>query len=179
MEGGIVPSLELMVQPTQSRGWPVGGDLSLQAAPSGLQRVPLRHLAAMIRCHPHSGAYPILMDTGAPLSVFPFDLWSGRWSWQVGRDFDELSVVGIGGRLGGRVAGLRYTGRLVRTRVSVELRGTNIGPRLRLDTLIVQLADPGGPTFPLFGLWGNAIEGRSIHVTRQPGSDDLAARLDY
>lgn len=175
-----VPSLDLIIRRLRVAGTDRDGNWPLAASPPGLPRVPVRRLIAMVRCPPHAGAYEIVLDTGAPLSVLPSNLWAEKWGWRPGRDFDELLVVGIGSRLRGSVAGGSYTGRLVRARVPLDLSGPTAGPRLRLDGLIVQLADPGcGPADPLLGLWGNALDGRSLHIDRLPGSDDLAARLDF
>jgi hypothetical protein len=64
--------------------------------------------------------------------------------------------------------------------VPVELAGRDLkGDQLRLDSLVCQLAEAGGPPFTILGLWGGAFVGRQLAVELQPNSDDLAARLSF
>ena len=64
--------------------------------------------------------------------------------------------------------------------MSVELAGRDPkGDRLRLDSLVCQLADAGGPPFVLLGLWGGALTGRRLAVEQMTNSDDLHARLEF
>lgn len=105
-------------------------------------------------------------------------MWSERFNWQAGRDYDELTVAG-NPTLRGQVLGKQFTCRLARLRVAVELAGADLkAPRLRLDSLVCQLADTGGPAFVILGLWGGVFTGRRLAVETPPGSDDLAARLE-
>lgn len=174
-----MPALELFVRPPL-RFTPPDGDLVLSPAVSGLNRVLIRELSCTLRVPPIPGAYHAILDTGAPLTVFPRDLWDHQFKWRAGRDYDELSVAGIGTVLTGQVLGYRYSFRLARLRVPVELAGRDPkGDRLRLDSLVCQLADAGGPPFVLLGLWGGAFTGRRLAVEPQPNSDDLHARLEF
>jgi hypothetical protein len=50
---------------------------------------------------------------------------------------------------------------------------------LRIDALVCQLADTGGPPFTLIGLWGGTLTGRKLAVDAQPNSDDLTAKLEF
>ena len=174
-----MPALELYVDPPD-RLVPRDGNLVLSPPLPGLSRVLIRHLYCSLRVPPVPGAYPAVLDTGAPLTVFPHNLWSNQFKWRAGRDYDELPVVGIGTVLTGQVLGYRYSFRLARLRVPVELAGRDPkGDRLRLDSLVCQLADAGGPPFVLLGLWGGAFTGRRLAVEPQPNSDDLHARLEF
>lgn len=178
--GRGVPSLELFVGPPGSPTSPAAGNLDLAPPLPGLSRVLLRRLSCTLRAPPAPGAFRAVVDTGAPITLFPHAIWSGLFNWRAGRDYDELAVAGLGTTLRGSVAGGRYAFRLARLRVPVELAGaTPGGPRLRLDGLVCQLTDPGGPPYIMLGLWGNALDGRTIKVTRRPGSDDLSAQLDF
>jgi hypothetical protein len=175
-----VPSFELLVGPPVIRGMPADGNLVLDPPLPGLPRVLLRRLKCLFRTPPVSGAWEAVIDTGAPVTVIPHSAWSGAFRWRAGRDYDELAVAGTGTTLRGSLAGVRYSFRLARLRVPVELAGPAPGgPRLRLDGLVCQLADPGGPPYIILGLWGNALDGRAIRVGRRPGSDDLAAQLEF
>jgi hypothetical protein len=175
-----VPVLDLFVSPPLSGSPAPGGNLDLDPPVPGLNRILLRQLVCSLRVPPIPGAYEAVIDTGAPLSVFPHALWYHPFGWRVGRDFDELSVAGIGTTLQGQVLGYRYSCRLARLRVPVELAGRDPkGARLRLDALVCQLADTGGPPFVLLGLWGGALTGRRLAIEPQPDSDDLVARLDF
>jgi hypothetical protein len=174
-----VPILELFVDPPD-RFIPRDGNLVLAPPVAGLNRVLVRHLYCSLRVPPIPGTYQAVLDTGSPLTVFPHDLWYHQFGWRAGRDFDELSVAGIGTTLTGQVLGYRYSCRLARLRVPVELAGRDPkGDRLRLDALVCQLADIGGPPFTILGLWGGAFTGRRLAVETQTNSDDLFARLEF
>jgi hypothetical protein len=174
-----VPTLELFVRPPDRCVVP-NGNLDLAPPVSGLNRVLIRELSCTLRVPPIPGAYKAVLDTGAPLTIFPRSLWDHQFRWRAGRDFDELSVAGIGSTLQGQVLSHRYSFRLARLKVSVELAGRDPkGDRLRLDSLVCQLADTGGPPFVLLGLWGGAFVGRKLAVEPRPNSDDLAARLEF
>ena len=175
-----MPSLDLMVMPVPVAGLPPDGNLVLDPPVPGLDRVLLRRLYCYLRVPPHPGAFDAIIDTGAPLALFPHNLWDGHFRWRAGRDYDELSVAGVGTTLRGQVLGHQFGVRLARLRVPVELAGADLtADRLRLDGLVCQLADPGGPPFVLLGLWGNALDGRTLRVERRPGADDLFARLAH
>ncbi len=174
-----MPALELFVRPPL-RFIPPDGNLVLSPAIPGLNRVLIRELSCVLRVPLISGGYHAILDTGAPLTIFPRDLWDHQFHWQAGRDYDELSVAGIGTALTGQVLGYRYSCRLARLRVPVELAGRDPkGDRLRLDALVCQLADAGGPPFILLGLWGGPFTGCRLAVEPQPNFDDLLARLEF
>ena len=170
-----MPSLELFVLPPAP---PAVAQFDVVPPVPGLSRVPIRRLYCHLRCPPRSGAFDAVLDTGAPLTVFPHAVWSGRFGWRAGRDYDELPVTAANRH--GHVAGRRYTFTLARLRVPVELAGrAPRGDRLLLDPLVCQLADPGGPPVTLLGLWGGAFAGRRLAVDPDPAAGDLTARLDW
>ena len=170
-----MPSLELFVEAARRPAIP---QFDVVPPVAGVGRVPLRRLVCHLRCPPHSGAYDAVLDTGAPLTIFPHALWSVAFNWRAGRDYDELPVAAA--HLHGHVAGRRYSFTLARLRVPVELAGRDPrGDRLRLDAIVCQLADPAGPPLTLLGLWGGAFPGRRLAVDPTPAGDDLTARLDW
>lgn len=170
-----MPSLELIVEPPPP---PAPAQFLLMSSVLGTGRVPIRRLWCDLRCPPRSGAYRVVLDTGAPVTIFPHALWSGKFGWRAGRDYDELPVAAA--NLHGHVAGRRYSFTLARLRVPVELAGRDLrGDRLRLDGLVCQLADPAGPPLTLLGLWGGAFVGRKLAVDPDPAGDDLTAALDW
>jgi hypothetical protein len=170
-----VPVLELFVRPPDPCIAP-NGNLDLSPPLPGLNRVLIRELSCSLRVPPIPGAYKAVLDTGAPLTLFPHDLWHHRFRWRPGQHFDELSVAGLAGPLTGHVIGRRFHCRLARLRVPVELAGRDPkGDRLRLDSLVCQLAEAGRPPFTILGLWGGAFVGRQLAVELQPNSDDPAA----
>jgi|SRR5581483_859043 len=171
--------LDLFVEAIPVVGLPGDGNLVLDPPQVGLSRVLLRRLYCWLRVPPISGAYKAVIDTGAPLTVFPRQIWDHQFRWQAGRDYDELSVAGVGATFRGQVLGLRYSCRLARLRVAVELAGQDAkAPRLRLDNVVCQLADSGGLQFVILGLWGGPLVGRRLAVEPRP-ADDLAARLEF
>ena len=156
-----------------------GGILALDPPVAGLNRVLIRELSCALRVPPHPGAYHAVLDTGAPLTIFPHWIWHHQFGWQAGRDYEELRVAGIPA-LTGQVLGYRYSCRLAQLKVPVELAGRDPkGARLRLDALVCQLADTGEPPFILLGLWGGAFTGRRLAVELRSNSDDLQARLEF
>lgn len=175
-----MPALDLFVTPPDLQLLPATGNLPLDSPLPGLNRVLLRRLSCLFRAPPSPGAFRAIVDTGAPLTVIPHRLWDGQFHWQPGRDFDEISIAGVGSVLRGQVLGHRYSCRLARLRMPVELAGRNPrGDRLRLDSLVCQLAEPGGPPAIILGLWGGVFEERRLRIQRQPHSDDLAAQLEW
>jgi hypothetical protein len=147
-----VPSLDLYVDPIRISALAGGGDIRLDPPTAGLPRVPLRQLSCALRVPPIPGAKRAIIDTGAPLSLFPHQVWADEYRWREGRDFDILTVAG-NPPLRGHMLGLRYAFRLARLRVPITLAGQNLtGPRLQIDSLVTQLAEPGGPPFILLGL---------------------------
>jgi hypothetical protein len=175
-----MPTLDLIVSPPDVCGLPVDGNLLLDHPVAGLNRVLLRRLNCWLRMPPIPGTYGAVVDTGAPLSVFPHKLWSHQFHWHPGRDFEEISTAGVGSALRSQVLGHRYSCRLALLRVPVEPAGLNLkSPRLRVNSLICLLAEPGGSPAINLGLWGGVFEGRRLQVQRQPNSDDLAAQLEW
>lgn len=174
-----MPALDLFVNSFPVVGLSTDGNLNLTPPIIGLNRVLLRRLYCSLRVPPIPGAYEAVLDTGAPLTLFPHSLWYHQFGWRAGRDFDELTVAGVSA-LTGQVLGHRFSCRLARLRVAVELAGRDPkGDRLRLDSLVCQLADTGGPPFVILGLWGGAFTGRRLAVEPLPGSDELTARLEF
>lgn len=175
-----MPALELFGG-VPRMGSPVpGGNLDLSSPVAGLNRVLLRQLVCSLRVPPVPGVYEAILDTGAPLTIFPYKLWHHQFKWQAAQHFDELSVANLGTTLTGQLLGYRYSCRLARLRVPVELAGRDPkGDRLRLDSLICQLAEQGGPPYIILGLWGGVFAGRRLVVEPQPNSDDLQARLEF
>lgn len=173
-----MPALDLFVS-APARLTPTDGNLIVDPPLVGLPRVLIRQLVCQLRPPPVPGAFEAVLDTGAPLTIFPHRYWSGYFRWQAGRDFDEIQVAG-GHSLTGRVLQHHYSLRLVRLRVPVVLSGKNLkGDRLTLDSLVCQLADPGGPPFVILGLWGGALTNRRLVIDEEPGGDDLLARLEF
>ncbi len=173
-------ALDLLIEKVNVVGLPTGGNLVLNPSLIGLNQVLLRRLYCWLRVPLIPGAHQAIIDTGAPLTIFPHKIWHGSFHWQSGRDYDELSVAGYGTTFRGQVLSARYAFRLARLRVPVDLAGHDLNaPRLRLDDLVCQLADPGGPPFIILGLWGGPLVGRKLAVETAPGSDDLLARLEW
>jgi len=174
-----MPALDLIVEKLDISGLPDDGNLPLYPPLTGLSRVLLRRLSCQLRVPPIPGAYKAVLDTGAPLTIFPHKLWHDQFRWQAGRDYDDLTVAGVPA-LQGQVLGHRFSFRLARLRVSVELAGRDPkGDRVRLDSMVCQLADAGGPPYIILGLWGGVFTGRQLAVESQPGGDDLIARLVF
>jgi hypothetical protein len=173
-----LPALELLLEKIGLSGLP--GDLVLAPPLPGLNRVLLRRLYCWLRVPPVPGAKIAYLDTGAPLTVFPHQIWKNDFNWQPGRDFDELSVAGLSGPLLGQILGHQFTCKLARLRVPIDLAGRDPkGDRLWLGSLVCLLADPGSPAFIILGLWGGAFTGRRLTVETKPNSDDLQERLEF
>ncbi len=174
-----MPALDLFVTAPRVGFLAAGGNLDLNPPVAGLNRVLLRQLVCSLRVPPIPGAYEAVLDTGAPLTVFPHSLWYHQFGWRAGRDFDELTVAGVPS-LTGQVLGHRFACRLARLKVTVELAGRDPkGDRLRLDSLVCQLAESGGPPYIILGLWGGVFTGRRLLVEAQSGTDDLTAKLEF
>src|SRR6185437_5440651 len=165
-----MPFLELFAQPKQGVDLPTDGNLSIDPPLAGLDSIRLRHLSCMVRVAPVPGVEFAYLDTGAPISIIPHRIWTGKYGWKAGEDFEVLNVRGMSS-LSGQVLGHRYSFRFARLRVPLELAGKNLkSKRLRIDSLVCQLADPSSLPFFIIGLWGGVFEGRSLVVERLPRS---------
>lgn len=175
-----MPVLDLLVEKMDVRGLPKDGNLTLDPPLPDLSRVLLRRLYCWLRVPPTPGARKAILDTGAPLTVLPHQVWKHDFGWRAGQHFDELSIADLGTTLTGQVLHYRYSCRLARLRVPVELAGSNLkGDRLRIDSLVCQLAEAGGPPYIILGLWGGVFTGRQLAIEQLHTSDDLQARLLY
>jgi hypothetical protein len=173
-----LPRVELIIEPVEIRGVADDGDISLDPPQPGLARVPLRRLTCYLRVPLVPGAQRAVIDTGAALSYFPHQVWANDFRWREGRDFDTLPVAG-NPPLVGQTLGFRYSFRLVRLRVPVTLAGRDLtAPRLQVDSLVTQLAEPGGPPVVLLGLWGGVLDGRRLAFATAPDGVPSAA-LDW
>jgi hypothetical protein len=170
-----VPALDLFMEPIRMAGATQAGNLPLNPSAWPLRRVPLRRLSCTLRVPPIPGAQRAFIDTGAALSQFPHHVWANQFNWRAGRDYDELTVTG-NPPLRGQTLGFNYAFRLVRLRVPVFLGGRDLaGPRLQVDSLVTQLAEPGGPPFVLLGLWGGVLDGRRLGFGAASDGDPTAA----
>lgn len=173
-----MPRIELISEAAPASGTTADGDWPLAAPPPGLRRIPLRRLTCYLRVPPIPGARKAISDTGAPLSLFPHHVWSAHYNWREGRDFDILPVAGDP-PLTGQLLSHRYSFRLARLRIPIFLAGKDLtGPRLQIDSLVTQLAEPGGPPFILLGLWGGVLDDRKLAFGTAPDGDPSAA-LDW
>ena len=174
-----MPALELFLEPKKTLHLPADGNILLDPPLPNLKRVLIRQLSCMMRVAPIPGVEFAYLDTGAPLTIIPHRVWSEKYGWKAGREFHELTTAD-GIALKGQVLDHHYTFRLAQLRVPVELAGKNLkAKRLRIDSLVCQLADPGGPPFVILGLWGGIFEGRRLAIDRLPGSDEIQAILEW
>lgn len=170
-----MPRVELIVEPVEIRGVAADGDIPLEPPQPGLARVPLRRLTCYLRVPLVPGAQRAVIDTGAPISYFPHQIWANDFRWREGRDFDILPIAG-NPPLVGQTLGFRYPFRLARLRVPIILAGRDLrAPRLQVDSLVTQLAERGGPTVILLGLWGGVLDGRRLEFGTAPDGDPTAA----
>jgi hypothetical protein len=125
------------------------------------------------------GVREAILDTGAPISVFPRWLWREQFGWREGVHFEVCDFAGVGSFLDAQLLNASYRCRVVRLKVPVEVAGSNPShPRFRVENLIAQLPETDQPRLTVFGLWGGVFEGRRL-VDRLPTSDDLAVRFDW
>lgn len=170
-----MPALDLYVEPIRLGGSAPTGEYRIAPTTREVERVPLRQLSCLLRVPPIPGAKRAILDTGAPLSHFPHQVWANEFNWREGRDFHVLPVAG-NPPLVGQTLGFRYSFRLVRLRVPVVLAGRDLtAPRLQVDSLVTQLAEPGGPPFILLGLWGGVLDGRRLSFGTATDADMTAA----
>lgn len=174
-----MPALELFVEPKKTRTLPADGNILLDPRLPNLKRVLIRQLSCMMRVAPIPGVEFAYLDIGAPLSIIPYKVWYEKFGWRDGRDYHALNSAGISG-LKGQVLEYHCSFQLAQLRVPVELAGKDLrAKRLRIDSLVCQLADPGGPPFVILGLWGGVFEGHRLAIDRLQGSDDLRASLEW
>lgn len=174
-----MPTLELYVKEVRVAKIAPHGFFQLKSTFDGLNRVLLRRLTCLLRSAGGQGIWEAIIDPGSPLTLLPYSVWSEKFNWQPGIDYDELEVDNADTPLTGKVRGHTFSFKLARLRVPIELIGKDLtGPRIRVESLIVQLLD-AGPPYILIGLWGGALEGKRLSFNRLPQSDELAAKLDF
>ena len=71
--------------------------------PPDLPRLLYRRLSVTLRCPPIPGAIDVILDTGAPFTLFPRRVWRDQMNWQEGRHFEVCRVAGIGPLLSSRM----------------------------------------------------------------------------
>ena len=164
-----MPALDLLIEEPSVVGLPAEGNLVLDPPLPGLNRVLLRRLFCWLRVPPVPGAKVAYLDTGArgsPFSRIRFG--STTSTGKPGRDFDELSVAGIGTTLTGQAARFRYLvparGRGCRsnsrTRPEGLLRSGSIRSCASSRTRVVRRSSSSG-------LWAGAFTGRRLVVEPQ------------
>jgi len=145
-----MPRLELFVEPVPVINLPADGNLLLDPPLPQIKRVLLRRLSCTLRFPPARGFFQAYLDSGTPISVFPYRVWHTCFGWQSGLHYDELSIAGVSKSLKAQVLTYSFNCRLARLRVPVELFGMNLrGDRLKLDSMVCQLADPGSMPYIL------------------------------
>ena len=108
-----MPSLSLFVQAEQLTLTSGGGDevefptgelpLDPPLHSPDLTHLLYRRLSVMLRCPPIPGAIDVILDTGAPFTLFPRRVWRDQMNWQEGRHFEVCRVAGIGPLLSSRM----------------------------------------------------------------------------
>jgi hypothetical protein len=121
-----------------------------------------------------------IIDTGAPLTIFPERIWS---QFQPGIDYDFLPFVGAPPAMA-RVLGWQFTFRIARFRVPLGLMDAGLTTRIARLDVIAQFAtgDPAGwrSIPPIFvGLWGGLLEGGRLGINRIAATNQLAGELIY
>ena len=173
-----MPALELFVKEPDRCIVP-DGNLDLDPPVAGLSRVLIRELSCSLRVPPHPGAYKAVVDTGAPLTVFPRDLWHDRFGWQAGAtstNSPSLASRHFRGRYsatatrsGWRGCGCRWNS------PAATRRATGCGS----TRSCASSPTPAARRSSCLGLWGGALTGRRQAVEPLPGADDLHARLEF
>lgn len=147
------------------------GALPLSLPTGGTLRVPRARFHCLARLPRFVMPRDGIIDTGAPLSCFPFSIWD---RFQEGTDFEWLpfepgfqSPISV-------MAGWRYTFRMARFLVPLTLM--DYSTAIDRSGVIAQFADGDPPTrrgqsLPLFfiGLWGGLLEGGRIAIGRTAG----------
>ena len=88
-----MPALELFVEHKEIRHLPTDGNILLDPPLPNLSRVLIRDISCMMRVAPIPGVEFAYLDTGAPLTIIPHRVWSGKYGWQAGREFHELNTA--------------------------------------------------------------------------------------
>jgi hypothetical protein len=183
-----MPSLPLFVKGvrlTQRKGTPdevtfTTGILplnpSLDAPP--FPRVLIRRLSCVVRCPPAPGAVDAILDTGAPITVFPQYVWNDQFKWKAGIHYEECAIDGLGTFVDAQRLSHAYHCRIVRLKVPIVIAGASLSAdRLRIDNLIAQLAEVNGPKFSVLGLWGGVFTNRKLEIQSILQSDEISASL--
>ena len=185
-----MPGLSLIVRGTsvlQRKGTPeevrfADGILPLSTPLKSPPLSRLGHLRLLcnFRVPPVPGVREAILDTGAPISVFPRSMWRDEFRWKEDVEFEVCEVAGVGTVLDATVLGHNYRCRVVRLNVPVEIAGSRLGEdRLVVPRLIAQLPESDGPKQAIFGLWGGVFTGCRLTVGASSASEVLDARLDW
>jgi hypothetical protein len=146
------------------------GMLPLALPAGGTLQVPRIRFHCLARLPQFTMPRDGIIDTGAPLSCFPFSLW-GRF--HLGTDYEWLPFEPGFTPPVGQMVGWRYTFRMARFLVPIGLM--DLTTEATRSEVIAQFADNDPParagrSLPQFviGLWGGLLEGGKVAVVRTP-----------
>jgi hypothetical protein len=144
-----------------------------------LPRVQFRCLVRLPRlAMPRDG----IIDTGSPFTWMPEAIWQ---HFRPGADYEELPFApGFTAPLG-RTAGWNFTFRVARMLQPIGLHDGRA--ELTRDGVIVQFASGNPPAYArssapavvMIGLWGGALEGTSLRISRDPATGRASGALEW
>ena len=135
----------------------IGPDIAVHDPAGGALNIPLTRFRCLLEVPGFRLPRDAIIDTGAPLIVFPKKVWS---RFQPGVDFDFLPFVGANPSPA-RVAGWQFNYQFARFRVPLTLLDTGLTTRVPRPNVIAQFADSdpsGWQSIPpvVIGLWGGS-----------------------
>jgi hypothetical protein len=157
-----------------------GSDITVDDLTGGILDIPRLRFHCLIEVPGFLLPREALIDTGAPLTIFPEKIWS---KFQFGTDYDILPLVGAPAAPA-RVLGWQFTYQIARFRVPLALLDAALTIRVPRPDVIAQFAT-GNPTGwrsipPIFiGLWGGLLEGGRLGIDRVSSTNRLAGELVY
>lgn len=123
-----------------------------------------------------------VIDTGAPFTCFPEDLWT---RFRVGVDFEWLSFPAGTATPTGTMANWRYTFQFARFLVPLTLLDYTTAIDRPGVIAAFALGNPpafaGRPGLPpiVVGLWGGVLEGGRLAIDRDPASGQVTGELEF
>jgi hypothetical protein len=156
-----------------------GADIPVQQPGGGIIDIPRSQFRCLIELPGHLLPQDAIIDTGAPLIIFPELIWS---RFQVGADYDFLPFVGTNPPTA-RVGNWQFTYQIARFRVPLAVMDAGLTTRVPRPGVIAQFAT-GNPTglrsLPVVvGLWGGILEGGRIGIDRNAQTNRARGELTY
>jgi hypothetical protein len=162
-------------------GGVVRSELALDPNATARPRVLLRRVTTLL-CASNRKTRDAIIDTGCPLSFFPWSVWHQWFNWRENIDYERLRVPGAD-PLRLRLLDSVRDVHLCRITSPLEIWCPRAKRTWLLNPLIAAFAESANPedTFHtiILGYWGGFLESKRLRFDPKHQSDDLDPFLEW